>query len=189
MIRLLLPAALALAVGTAAAQDSRSGVGDASHPREGERRGRAREEIFRILDAHIADNLQEKLGLTDEQLARALPLVRRLHAERRRFAERKIRAFHMMRRLARSASISDARAAELLQMVKTAEAEEDAALRSGQDAVDAVLTPAQQVRYRILEAEIEQRLRELMVRVRAERRDGPGRHRGDGPPKEPPAPR
>ena len=50
-----------------------------------------------------------------------------------------------------------------------------------------MLTPTQQVKFRILEMEIEQRVREAMARVRAERRDGAGR-RGDGPPKEPPVP-
>jgi hypothetical protein len=176
VIRPLLPAALMLvAAGAAAAQDS------------GERRGRPRDEIFRMVDAYIADNLQEKLGLGDDQLARALPLVRHLHAERRRFAERKIRSLHQMRRMVRAGSIGDARAAEVLHELKAAEAEEAAAIRAGQDALDAVLTPAQQLRYRIMESEIEHRLRQLMARVRAQRRDG--RRRGEGPQGQPPAPR
>ncbi len=179
MIRVLLSAALMVGAGTAAAQEN---------PPEGERRGRPREEIFRMVDGYIATNLQERLGLSDDQLARALPLVRRLHAERRRFAERKIRALHQMRRMARAGSISDARAAELLHELKAAEADESAAVRAGQDALDAVLTPSQQVKFRILETEIEQRVREAMARVRAQRRDGAGHRRGDGPPKESPAP-
>ena len=171
--------ALMVAAGTAAAQEN---------PPEGPRRGRPREEIFRMVDTYLANNLQQTLGLSDDQLARALPLVRRLHAERRRFAERRIRALHEMRRMAGAGSISDARAAELLHELRAAEAEEAAAIRAGQDALDTMLTPAQQVKYRILEAEIEHRLRQAMARVRAQRRDGAGHRRGDGPAKEPPAP-
>jgi hypothetical protein len=163
-------------------------MGAASNPPEGARQGRPREEIFRMVEAYVANHLQETLGLSDDQLARALPLVRRLHAERSRFAERRMRAVHQMRQMARAGSISDASAAEALHEVKAAEAEEAAAIRAGQDALDAVLTPAQQVKYRILEAEIEHRVRELMARVRDQRRAGPGRRRGDGPPKEPPTP-
>jgi hypothetical protein len=175
-MRPLLAAALVLAAGAAFAQED-----EAPRPRP-------REEVFRIIDGYIADNLQAKLGLGDEQLARALPLVRRLSAERRRFAERKIRALHQMRRMVRSGSVNDARAAELLQELRAAEAEEAAAVRAGQDALDAALTPAQQVRYRVLEAQVEHRLRELMARVRDQRRGGPGRRRGDRA-RESPAPR
>jgi hypothetical protein len=177
VIRVLVAGALMVAAGTAAAQDN---------PHEGERRGRPREEIFQMVDAYLANNLQETLGLSDDQFARALPLVRRVHAERRRFAERKIRAFHQMRRMDRAGSMSDARAAELLHELKAAEAEEAAAVRAGQDAVDAVLTPAQQVKYRILEAGIEHRLREAMARMRAQRGDAAGRRRGEGPKESPP---
>lgn len=180
MIRPLLAAALTLAAGIAATQDT--------PPPQGER-GRAREEIFRVVDAYVAANLQEKLGLSDEQAARALPLVRRLHADRRRFAERKFRAVQQMRRAVRAGSVSDARAGELLLELRAAEAEEAAGIRAGQDALDAVLDPGQQMRYRILEGQIESRLRELMARVRAQRRDASGRERRDGPRKESPAPR
>lgn len=189
MILRVLMAALALSAGAAAAQDSRGAMGAASNPPEGPRPGRPREEIFRIVDQYLANNLQERLGLSEDQLARALPLVRRLHADRRRFAERRMRALQEMRRMAREGAIGDAPAAEMVQELKAAESEEAAAIRAGRDAVDAVLTPAQQVSYRILETEIEHRLRELMARVRAQRRDGPGRRRGDGPLRESPTPR
>jgi hypothetical protein len=43
------------------------------------------------------------------------------------------------------------------------------------------------VRYRIFEMQIENRLRELMARVRG-RRDGQGRKNGDGPREASPAP-
>jgi hypothetical protein len=177
-----LAVALALSAGMAAAQDAQEG------PRRG---GRPREEIFRLIDEHVARSLQERVGLSDDQAARALPLVQRLHADRRRFAARRIRAMQQMRRAFRpgAPAVGDARAAEMLQELKAAEADEAAGLRAGQDAVDAVLTPLQQVKYRIFETEMEHRLRELMARVRAQRRgENGGRRRGPRPRGESPAP-
>jgi membrane-bound lytic murein transglycosylase len=183
-MRLVLMAALFLAAGTAVAEEALTSAIEA--PDRDPRRS-PREEVFRMVDAYIAENLQAKLGLSDEELARALPVVRRLHAERRRLAERKVRAFQQMKRAVRTGAITDARALDLLQEMKAAEAAEAAAVRAGQDAVNLVLSPVQQVKYRILEGEIEHRLREVMARVRAQRMDGPGRD--DDAAKEPPPPR
>ena len=171
-MRGLLIGTLVLAAGAGAAQ---------ANPPDAQPSARPREEIFRMVDAYIANNLQETLGLSDDQLARALPLVRRLHADRRRFAERRFRTLRQMRLLAHSGSVTDARGSELVQELKAAEAEEAAGIRAGQEALDAVLTPSQQVKYRILEAEVEHRLRDVMARVRAERRNAPGHPRRDGP--------
>ena len=154
--------------------------------RPGGRPGRPREEVFRLLDQYLSANLQERLGLGDEQTARALPLVRRLHTDRRRFAEQRLQALGQMRRFARSGMSDDAKAAELLRGVRAAEAEEQAAVRSAQEALDGVLTPTQQVKYRLFEAEVEHRIRQAMMRMRSERRDGGGRFRPDGPPDNPP---
>jgi len=141
-----------------------------------------REEIYRMVDTYLADHLQENLGLSDEQLHRVLPLVRKLNTDRRRLAERRIRALHEMRRMMKAGKANDPRIAELLQQVRTAEAEEPVAVRMGHDAIDAVLTPVQQAQYRVLESEVEHRMRRVMGRVRAERRDGQGRpQRPDAP--------
>lgn len=181
MIRSLAPAAIVLAATAAFAQEG--------PPPDGDRRGRGREEIYRIVDAYVAEHLQARLGLTDDQLARAVPLARRLQADRRRFAERRMRALHAMRRMERAGLVNDARAAEIVREMKAAEIEDAAATRASREELDAVLTPSQQLKYRILESEIEQRLRKLMAEVRAQRREGGGRRRGDLPRMEPPAPR
>ena len=145
--------------------------------------GRPREEVFRLLDQYVTANLQPRLGLGDEQTARALPLVRRLHTDRRRYAENRLQALGQLRRFARTGVTDDAKAAELLRGVRAAEAEEQAAVRSAQEALDGVLTPTQQVKYRLFEAEVEHRIRQAMARMRQERRDGGGgRFRPDGPP-------
>ena len=181
-MRVLVAAACALSAAMAGAQDDPDG------PRHG---GRPREEIFRLIDEHIARSLQERVGLADDQATRVLPLVQRVHADRRRLAARRIRAMQQMRRAFRpgAPAVGDARAAEMLQELKAAETDETAGVRAGQAAIDAVLTPLQQVKYRIFEAEMEHRLRELMSRVRAQRRgEIGGRRRGLRPRGESPAP-
>jgi hypothetical protein len=42
-----------------------------------------RDETFRLMDAYLISNLQESLGLSDEQFGRALPLVKKLQSDRR----------------------------------------------------------------------------------------------------------
>jgi hypothetical protein len=152
--------------------------GRAESPRE----GLPREEAFKILDAYVVSNLQESLGLTDAQFTTVLPLVKRLQADRRAFAQRRHRALVELRRLLASGTATEARVAELLREVKAAEAEEPSVVRRDRDAVDAVLSPLQQAKFRVLEIEVERKIRELMGRVRAERRGGRGRRPGAQPP-------
>lgn len=180
MTRALATALLLVSAAAASAQEGRP---------EGDPPRRPREEIFRMVDAYVADHLQENLGLSDEQLNRVLPLVRKLNADRRRFAERRIRAIHQMRRMTKGGAANDPGLAELLQQVRAAEMEEPPAIRAGHDAIDSLLTPIQQAQFRVLEAEIEHRLRQVMARVRGERRGAPGRPRREGAPRPSPDPR
>ena len=66
-----------------------------------------------------------------------------------------------------------------MRTLKTQEVEEPAALAKDIEAIDAVLTTVQQAKFRILEARVEQRIRELMARARAQGLGG-GRLRGGG---------
>ena len=168
--------AVALALffaGEAAAQEGRP-------PGGGPGRRPPREEIYRMVDAYVAEHLQESLSLSDEQRGRVLPLVQKLSAERRRFAERRVRALFQMRRAIADGTATDAKMAELLQQLKAAEAEEPGAIRASQDAIDAQLSPLQQARFRVLEAEVEHRMRRVMARVRGQRGGKPGGPPPDG---------
>ena len=51
-----------------------------------------REEAGRLVDAYILSNLQESLGLSDEQFVKLLPLVKRLQADRREAMQRRRRS-------------------------------------------------------------------------------------------------
>jgi Spy/CpxP family protein refolding chaperone len=151
-------------------------------------RPRPREEVFRMVDGYLIGNLQERLGLTNEQFARVMPQVKRLQGNRRELAQRRIRAMQDLRRLLMSGTATEAQVEEQLRQVKEVERDEPAALRRDMDAVDEVLSPVQQAKYRLLEAEVERKIRRAMRRMRlppsgARPRDGSRREKRH--PKEP----
>ena len=123
-----------------------------------------RDETFRLMDAYLISNLQESLGLTDEQFARAMPLVKKLQSDRRDFARRRMQALRSLRRTLVSGSATEASVADLLKEVKNASTEERAATVRNTEALDAVLTPLQQAKFRVFEAEVDIRLRHLLAR-------------------------
>jgi Spy/CpxP family protein refolding chaperone len=123
-----------------------------------------REEASKIVDAYILSNLQESLGLSDEQFVKVLPLVKRLQDERREVMQRRRRAIGSLRRLLASGRATEAQVLEQLKEIKLVEAEERA--RSGLEAIDAQLTPLQQAKFRVFEAEVGQKLREMMGQFR-----------------------
>jgi len=126
----------------------------------------AREEAFRMVDAYVVSNLQESLGLTDEQFAKAIPLVKRLQSERRQYLLERTRTVREMRRLLQRGGATETQVLDLLKQVKALDAEGPLRTRRNLDALDAMLSPLQQAKYRVLELEVEQRMRELMNRVR-----------------------
>jgi hypothetical protein len=161
---------LFLGVAAAAAQES-------SHPSATEGR-RPREEAFRMIDAYLVSNLQESLGLTDDQFVRVLPMVKRLQNDRRQHAQRRQRALHEMRRVLQAGGATEGRVEELLRDVKAVETDGPATIRRDLEAIDGVLSPLQQAKYRILELEVERKIREIMNQMR-----GPGRGPGRGRPR------
>jgi hypothetical protein len=128
-----------------------------------------REEAFRMVDAYLISNMQESLGLSDEQFAKAIPLVKKLQSDRRDYVAERVRVFREMRRLLRHGGGSEAELVELLNQAKKLELEGPERTRRNQAALDALLTPVQQAKYRVLEGEVEARVRELGARARGAR--------------------
>jgi len=127
------------------------------------------DEAFKMADAYIVSNLQESLGLTDEQFVKLLPLVKKLQTDRRELALRRKRALSDMHRMLENGSGTEAQLGELMEQLRGAEDAEPATIRRDFEAIDAVLTTVQQAKYRVLEAKLEQRIREAIVRARQER--------------------
>jgi Spy/CpxP family protein refolding chaperone len=128
-----------------------------------------RDDVYKMIDAYILSNVQESLDLTDDQYVKILPLVKRLQNDRREYGRRRIEAMRELRRLMESGAATEPRVGELLKEVKAVEAEEPAAVRKDRDAIDAILNPVQQAKYRLLEIEVERRIRDVMQRLRQQR--------------------
>jgi len=129
----------------------------------------AREEAFRMVDAYVVSNLQESLGLNDEQFAKAIPLVKKLQHDRRDYLMERGRMVREMRRLLRQGGPVETQVLDLLKQVKTLDVEGPERTRRNLEALDGLLNPIQQAKYRVLEGEVEQRVRELLNRARAAR--------------------
>ena len=166
--------AVALAGLSGAGQETPGGQGA---PGQGPR---PRDEAFRMIDAYMMSNIQESLQLTDDQYVKVLPMVKRLQTDRRAFAQRRQQAMQELRRVLASGIATEARVGDLLRQLKGVETDEPAALKKDRDAIDAVLSPVQQAKYRVMEVEVERKIRELMNQIRAERR-GQARRPGERP--------
>jgi len=125
-----------------------------------------REEAFRMVDAYVVSNLQESLGLSDEAFVKVLPLVSRLQTSRREQLLGRVRLLQELRRQMRSGMATEADIRVTLQQLKDLEAGGGDRVRAGMADLDAALTPLQQAKFRLLELEVEQRMRELMGRAR-----------------------
>jgi hypothetical protein len=147
---------LALAAGTVLAQERPEGVG----------RGAARDEAFKMVDAYLVSNMQEALGLTDDQFGRLLPLVKRLQTDRREMAQRRFQAMGELRAKLGSGGATEQAVAQLLASVKKLEADEPVTLRRDMDAIDGALSPLQQAKFRVMQAEVERKIRQLLMRAR-----------------------
>jgi Spy/CpxP family protein refolding chaperone len=171
-------------VSTLVALLATSAVAFTQEPAAGDARARPgrglRDEVYEMLDAYLVMKVQERLDLTNEQLIKFMPLIRKQQFERRGMEHKRFRLLMDMRELLASGSAREERIVALLRDVKTVEAELPVIARRNMDAIDAVLTPVQQAKYRLLEVEIDRRLREL--RHSAHERRGLGRVPADGEP-------
>jgi len=125
-----------------------------------------REELFKRVDAYLVSHLQDRLELSDDQLAKVLPLVRKLQSDRRHYAERRHELLARLERQLESGRTTQEAVGETMKEVRALEAERPAALRKDVEALDAVLSPLQQAKLRVLELQVEQRIRELRGRIR-----------------------
>ena len=66
-----------------------------------------RDETFRLMDAYLISNIQESLGLTDDQFTKVLPLVKKLQTERRELARRRMEALRSLRKALKSGAATE----------------------------------------------------------------------------------
>ena len=122
-----------------------------------------------MVDAYIVSNLQESLGLTDEQFVKLLPLVKRLQSDRRASCRGAAARCASCGGCSSPGPRPRPRSREQLREVKRDETEGPDRVRKTTEAIDAALTPLQQAKFRVLESEVEQRIREVIGQARRQR--------------------
>jgi hypothetical protein len=125
-------------------------------------------EIQRMLDGYMLIQAQEMLQLSDEQFPRFLSRVRTLQETRRRTQGERLRLLQELRRATagRGAPADEGTITERLKALDELEVRAAAEIKQQRAAVDQVLTPVQQARFRIFEENMEQRKIELLMRAR-----------------------
>lgn len=125
-------------------------------------------EIQRMLDGYALLQAQEMLQLSEEQSPRFLTRMMALQEVRRRTLLERQRIMQELRRMtqARNGTVDEATIKERLKMLDDLDARGAAQIRQAHEAVDQVLDPRQQARFRIFEQNMEERKLELLMRAR-----------------------
>jgi Spy/CpxP family protein refolding chaperone len=89
-----------------------------------------------------------------------------------------------LRRLLESGTATEALVAEHLREVKHEEIEGPERIHKTTEGIDAALTPLQQAKFRVLESDVERRIREIIAQTRRQGMPG-GRVNKQPPPDEP----
>jgi hypothetical protein len=137
-------------------------------------------EIAGMLDSYAAVRAQEALSLDEAHYPEFLTRLRKLQEVRRRNQQRHNQVLQELRKVAGAQAQPPYDEAAIRVRLKALRDDDDRAaveLRQAYDAVDEVLDPRQQARFRIFEEMIERRKLDLLMRAR----DGAARKRNIQP--------
>lgn len=136
-------------------------------------------EIQKIFDGYLLAQVQDAVGLSDQQFAQVVPRLKALQDTRRRHQQERGRLLMELQRLTRPASRGqggvgrgrgprgdDAAIKERLAALQENDAWFAANLRQAYNALDEVLDIRQQGRFRVFEEQIERKKLELLLRAR-----------------------
>jgi hypothetical protein len=134
-------------------------------------------ELQRLFDAYVLMQAQETLQLNDAQYPQFLARLRALQEVRRRTLVERTRIIQELRRIVqgRVEGADTGRLPERLKALREVEARGAVEIRQAADALDEVLEPLQQARWRILEEQMERRKLDLLMRARQNNRGRGGR--------------
>jgi Spy/CpxP family protein refolding chaperone len=127
-------------------------------------------EVQRMFDAYALMQAQEQLKISDEQYARFLSRFKALQDVRRKAVQERQRIVQTLRKMlntpAGAAGTDDAQLREQMKALQDLDARTAIETRKASDAVDEVLTTAQQAKFRVFEENMERRKLELVSRAR-----------------------
>lgn len=125
-------------------------------------------EIQRMLDGYMLIQAQDVLQLTDEQFSKFMTRVRTWQETRRRTQGERLRVVQELRRMlaGRGGPIDEGTIKERIKALDELEARANGEIQQQRGAIDEVLNPIQQARFRVFEETMEQRKIELLMRAR-----------------------
>jgi Spy/CpxP family protein refolding chaperone len=122
-------------------------------------------ELAAMVDTYLLMQVQERVGLSNDQFARVMPLIRRLQADRREMMEARRGEIRKLRALLAAGNATDASVSPVLEQLRATEQSVCQKIIEDMQGIDGILTPLQQAKYRVLEAEVEKRIRHLRRRA------------------------
>ena len=131
-------------------------------------------ELERWLDSYVLIQAQDTLKVTDAQFPRFLQRLNALQATRRRNAAARRQILATMGRQLKATPVDEAGVREQLRSLHELDVRAAEELRKAYDALDEVLEPLQQARFRLFEQQVERRQIELLMKAR-ERASDAGR--------------
>jgi hypothetical protein len=126
-------------------------------------------ELNRLFDAMLVMQAQEALSLSEQQYGAFLGRLRTLQDTRRRNQQERNRLMSELQKMTSPRQPEPAAEADVKQRLtalQELESRSAAETRRAYNAIDEVLNPLQQARFRVLEEQIERRKLELVTRAR-----------------------
>jgi hypothetical protein len=125
-------------------------------------------EIQRLYDAYALVQAQEALQLSDDQYVKFVTRLKALQETRRRHQQARNQILQDLRRLTnpQTGSNDETSIRERLTALRAEDERSGGDLRKAVDALDEILDPRQQARFRLFEERMEQRKLELLMRAR-----------------------
>ena len=123
-------------------------------------------ELVNMLDTYAIVQAQEALELPDKTYGEFVARLKRLQQSRRRNTQGRNQIIQQLRRLTQDASADENALRARLQALHDHEVRALADLRRAYEALDELLSPRQQARFRILEERLERQKLDLLMRIR-----------------------
>jgi hypothetical protein len=145
----------------------------AAQPGRGPGDGMSPSQVHQLFDTMLVMQAQNALQLNDETYAQFVQRVKALQDTRRRGQQTRVRMINELQRMISPRAEKTASEAEIqrrLEALRELDSQVAGDIRRAYDAVDQILTPFQQARFRVLEDQIERRKLELVGRARQGKR-------------------